>query len=109
MLSLSSRNARGVHKAIEATAQKAGFHIATGLSERVIYREFFPIGLTAFDSLEASLLGVKPTLSHVLARQEVRQLIASVHLLSSHEDRESWSINRQAHERPAALQAAVCG
>jgi hypothetical protein len=37
----------------------------------------------------------------------VRQLIASVHLLSSHEEREPWNINRQTHERPAALHAAV--
>lgn len=107
MLSLSSRNARGVQKVIEAAAQKAGFHIATGLSERVIYREFFPIGLTAFDSMETSLLGVKPTTAHVLARQEVRRLIASVHLLSSHEEREPWNINRQTHERPVALHAAI--
>ena len=85
VLPLASRNARDVHKALETSARQAGFQTATGLSERVIYREFFPIGLTAFDSLETSLLGVKPTMSHVLARQEVRQLIASVHLLSAHE------------------------
>jgi chromosome partitioning protein len=51
---------------------------ATGLTERLIYREFFPVGLTAFDSLETSLLGVKPSLSHVVARQEVRQLLSIV-------------------------------
>jgi chromosome partitioning protein len=105
--SLSSRNGRDVHKAIEATARKAGFQVATGLSERVVYRQFFPIGLTAFDSLETSLLGLKPTMAHVLARQEVRQLIASVRLLSTYGEAEPWSINRQTHERPAALHAAV--
>ena len=71
-------------------------------SERVIYREFFPIGLTAFDSMETSLLGVKPTISHVVARQEVRRLIASVNLLSAHEERQPWNIVRQTHQRPAA-------
>jgi chromosome partitioning protein len=102
MLSSSSRNARDVHKTIAAAGEKAGFQVATGLSERVIYRQYFPIGLTAFDSLETSLLGMKPTTAHVLARQEVRQLIESVHLLSSHGEAEPWSTNRQTHERPAA-------
>ena len=102
MLSSSSRNARDVHKTIAAAGQKAGFQVATGLSERVIYRQYFPIGLTAFDSLETSLLGMKPTTAHVLARQEVRQLIESVHLLSSHGEAEPWGTNRQPHERPAA-------
>ena len=102
MLSSSSRNARDVHKTIAAAGEKAGFQVATGLSERVIYRQYFPIGLTAFDSLETSLLGMKPTTAHVLARQEVRQLIESVHLLSSHGEAEPWSTNRQPHERPAA-------
>ena len=105
VLPLASRNARDVHKALENSAREAGFHTATGLSERVIYREFFPIGLTAFDSLETSLLGVKPTMSHVLARQEVRQLIASVRLLSSHDEREPWTPSRETHERHAVLQA----
>lgn len=77
---LESRNERAVHDAIESAAKEAGFRTATGLSERVIYREFFPRGLTALDSMETSLLGVKPALSHVLARQEVRQLISTVGL-----------------------------
>jgi hypothetical protein len=51
----------------------------------VIYRELFPRGLTALDSLEASLLGVKPSLSHVLARLEVRRLIWTVTLRPSDE------------------------
>jgi chromosome partitioning protein len=106
MLPLASRNARDVHKVLEASAQKSGFHTATGLSERVIYREFFPIGLTAFDSLETSLLGVKPTLSHVLARQEVRQLITSVHLLAPRaEERDFRSAIAKTHEHRAELQA----
>jgi len=105
LLPLASRNTRDVHSALETAAREAGFHTATGLSERVIYREFFPIGLTAFDSLEASLLGVKPTLSHVLARQEVRQLIASVRLLPSYEEHEPRSTIQQTHERSAELQA----
>jgi chromosome partitioning protein len=83
---LGSRNERDVGRALESIADKAGFRITTGLLERVVYREFFPIGLTAFDSLEASLLDVKPSMSHLLARQEVRTLISSFNLLPEAED-----------------------
>jgi chromosome partitioning protein len=58
-----------------------GFRIVSGLLERVAYREFFPVGLTAFDSLEASVLGVKASLSHLLARNEVTSLINSLNVL----------------------------
>src|SRR3954463_5775275 len=75
---LETRNERAIRDAIEEAGEQAGFRTARGLAERVIYREFFPKGLTAFDSLEASLLGVKPALSHVMARQEVRQVIALI-------------------------------
>ena len=37
-------------------------------------------GLTMFDSFETSRLGVKPSMSHVIARLEVRQLITALNL-----------------------------
>ena len=52
-----------------------------GLTERVVFRELFPLGLTAFDTLDQTLLQVKPTVSHVLARREISDLIASIGLL----------------------------
>jgi chromosome partitioning protein len=76
--SLESRNRRHVANSLEIAARSAGFRVADGLSERVIFREFFSCGLTAFDSSETSLLGVKPTTSHVLARLEVRHLLAQI-------------------------------
>ncbi|MBV8835628.1 MAG: AAA family ATPase [Alphaproteobacteria bacterium] len=72
------RNHRAIHDAIEAASKQLGLSAVRGLAERVIYHEFFPNGLTAFDSLEASLLGMKPSLSHVIARQEVRRLITRI-------------------------------
>src|SRR6267142_635356 len=62
------------------------FRTTSGLVERVVYREFFPLGLTTFDSFETSLLGVKPSMSHVLARLEVRQLITALGLPIKAED-----------------------
>jgi chromosome partitioning protein len=77
---LSSRNERGVVDALDALARQGAFRTASGLVERVVYREFFPLGLTTFDSFETSQLGVKPRMSHVLARLEVRQLITALEL-----------------------------
>jgi chromosome partitioning protein len=77
---LSSRNEKGVVQALETLAKRGNFRAVSGLVERVVYREFFPLGLTTFDSFETSQLGVKPNMSHVLARLEVRQLISALGL-----------------------------
>lgn len=80
MSPLTSRNERGVVDALDSLAREGYFRTASGLVERVVYREFFPLGLTTFDSFETSQLGIKPSISHVLARLEVRQLIATLGL-----------------------------
>lgn len=77
---LSSRNEKGVVDALDTLASRGVFRTTAGLVERVVYREFFPLGLTTFDSFETSQLGVKPSMSHVLARLEVRQLVAALEL-----------------------------
>ena len=77
---LVSRNQRKVMDGLEKLASLLGFRIVNGVSERVIFREFFPSGLTAFDTLDRAVLGVKPTMSHVAARREVRELVDSLHL-----------------------------
>ena len=35
---------------------------------RVIFREFYPRGLTALDKLDEGTLGTRPSMSHVTAR-----------------------------------------
>ena len=77
---LSSRNEKGVVQALDTLAKRGVFRSVSGLVERVVYREFFPLGLTTFDSFATSRVGVKPNVSHVLARLEVRQLIAALGL-----------------------------
>ena len=57
-----------------------GFARAEGFAERVIYREFFPRGLTALDDLDESTLGTRPNLSHVTAREEVQALLGALKL-----------------------------
>jgi chromosome partitioning protein len=77
--SLAARNKRDMGTVLEALAKRIGFRIATGLSERVIYRELFLNGLTLLD-LKRGGAGPSLTLSHVAARQEVRDLVAALNL-----------------------------
>jgi chromosome partitioning protein len=77
---LGSRNRERISTAVRELAARIGFRTAEGLAERVIYREFFPRGLTAVDSLDEKTLGARPRLSHVAARQEVMSLMGSLKL-----------------------------
>ena len=72
---LASRNQANVIKGLKRLSDLLAFRIADGVSERVIFREFFPVGLTAFDRIERATLGVRPTVSHVAARREIHELI----------------------------------
>jgi chromosome partitioning protein len=74
MSPLDARNKQRVGEALDNLARRIGFRIAPGLSERVIYRELFPMGLSLLD-LQDSGTGVTFTMSHVAARQEIRDLM----------------------------------
>ena len=75
-----SRNKRLVGEGLSELAARLGFRCADGLAERVIYREFFPRGLTALDTLDETTLGTRVNLAHVSARQEVMGLIEALRL-----------------------------
>jgi chromosome partitioning protein len=77
--SLAARNKRDMASVIDALAKRIGFRVAAGLSERVIYRELFLSGLTLLD-LKRGSGGPSLTMSHVAARQEVRDLVAALNL-----------------------------
>jgi chromosome partitioning protein len=77
---LFSRNQRNVIAGLKQLSASLGFRIADGISERVIFREFFPMGVTAFDTLDRQTLGVEPRMSHLSARREIRELIACLNL-----------------------------
>jgi chromosome partitioning protein len=57
-----------------------GFRWLEGFTERVVYREFFPLGLTALDDLDNATLGRQPNRSHLTARKEVIALVNALHL-----------------------------
>lgn len=78
--SLDNRNRRNVVKGLHELSRKLGFRLADGISERVVFREFFPMGLTALDTLDASTLGSEPTVSHLAARREIRAVLDALRL-----------------------------
>ena len=75
---IEARNQRRIDLALTELSKRVGFRIAKGLSERVIYRELFPSGFTLLDKGHLGELGT----SHLVARQELRALIAGLNLPS---------------------------
>ncbi|MDA7427310.1 division plane positioning ATPase MipZ [Primorskyibacter aestuariivivens] len=71
-------NKQKMEKAVDALSKRIGFRVAPGFSERVIFRELFPRGLTLLDLRD---VGVKQlNISNVAARQELRDLIKALNL-----------------------------
>jgi chromosome partitioning protein len=77
---LGSRNKRLVGEGLQELSMRLGFRAVDGLAERVVFREFYPRGLTALDNLDESTLGTRPSLSHVTAREEVETLLKAFKL-----------------------------
>ncbi len=71
-----ARNMKRLEGALTELSKRVGFRVANGLSERVIYRELFPSGLTLLDKGQLGELGT----SHLVARQELRALLAGLNL-----------------------------
>jgi chromosome partitioning protein len=81
--SLGSRNKRLVGEGLQELSQRLNFRCIEGLAERVIFREFYPRGLTAVDDLDEITLGTRPTMSHVTARLEIENLLSAMGLADS--------------------------
>jgi chromosome partitioning protein len=80
LATLASRNQRDVVHGLRNLSAVLDFRLADGISERVIFRELFLLGLTVFDSLDRKTLGRAPSMSHLAARREVRELIEALGL-----------------------------
>ncbi len=77
---LDSNNTRCVGEGLRELSRRLNFHCVAGLSERVIFREFYPRGLTALDDLDELILGTRPTMSHMSARLEIATLLSTMRL-----------------------------
>lgn len=71
LATIEAKNKRRMLSAIKELSKRVGFRSVPGLSERVVYRELFPSGLTLLDVEQIE--GV--SLSHIAARQELRELL----------------------------------
>lgn len=71
---LDAVNKRNVLEALKKISKRISFTIANGFSERVVFRELFPYGLTLLDLKKANFVK-KFSLSHVAARQEIRDFL----------------------------------
>ncbi len=74
---LDSRNKRNVGDALEKLAGRIGYRLIDGFSERVIFRQLFLQGLTVLD-LRDEGTDIQLNLSHIAARQEIRNLLDAV-------------------------------
>lgn len=71
-------NKKKVGSALEELSRRIGFRVAPGFSERVIFRELFPRGLTLLDLKDTGVDQLN--ISNIAARQEVRDLMKELRL-----------------------------
>lgn len=84
---LDSSNRRLIEKCLNHLSKNLIFRFANGFSERIIYRELFPYGLTLLDIFDGQAL-IKVTPSHIAARQELRNFLNDLRIpiLHGHSD-----------------------
>jgi chromosome partitioning protein len=77
---IGSPNKQLVADGLNELSLRLGFRAIDGFAERVVYREFFPRGLTALDDLDEATLRTRPALGHMTARKEVTSLLSQLKL-----------------------------
>lgn len=71
-------NKKKVGEALSNLSRRIGFRVAPGFSERVIFRELFPRGLTLLDLRDVGVDSLN--ISNIAARQELRELVRELRL-----------------------------
>ncbi len=71
-------NKKKVGAALEELSKRIGFRVIPGFSERVIFRELFPRGITLLDLKDTGVDHLN--ISNIAARQEVRDLMRELRL-----------------------------
>ncbi|MET0182670.1 MAG: division plane positioning ATPase MipZ, partial [Caulobacterales bacterium] len=77
---IEAKNKQRVGEALKTLSTRIGFRMAPGLSERVIFRELFPQGLTLLDLIDGDGGESEMRMSHLAARQELRDLFIALKL-----------------------------
>jgi chromosome partitioning protein len=65
---------------LDKLAMRLGFRPLDGCAERIVYRELFPTGLTAFDSLNEATLRTRTSRAHLAAQREMGDLYTLLQL-----------------------------
>jgi chromosome partitioning protein len=76
---IDAKNKRNMVEVLDKLAKRIGFIHAPGFGERVVFRELFLQGLTLLD-LQTKNSTVAMTMSHVAARQELREFLKSLQI-----------------------------
>jgi chromosome partitioning protein len=71
---------RLVDDGLDKLAMRLGFRPLDGCAERIIYRQLFPSGLTAFDRLDEATSRTQPSRAHLAAQREVGDLYTLLQL-----------------------------
>ena len=78
--SLQSNNAKQISVSLGKMAGELKFRPAEGLHDRVIFRELFPVGLTALDPIEEAMKTGTLSVSQQSARREIEELVRTLQL-----------------------------
>jgi chromosome partitioning protein len=77
---VDSHNQQRIADGLNELSSRLGFRGAEAIADRLVYREYFPRGLTALDNFDEHALGARATLSHAAARHELISLIETLKL-----------------------------
>jgi chromosome partitioning protein len=97
--SLASNNAKQIAISIGRLSADMQFRVVDGLHDRVIFRELFPIGLTALDPIEAGADNRALTASQQAARREIESLLEALQLPAARPDLPHMESRRLWHEQ----------
>ena len=76
---IHAKNRLRLESALTELSKRLGFREVPGFSERVVYREMYPAGLTLLDLTDEET-GPGLTMSHVAARAELSAMLAALQL-----------------------------
>lgn len=96
---LASNNAKQIAVSLGRLSRELGFRVAEGFHDRVIFRELFPIGLTALDPIEEGAGSGALTSSQQAARREIESLLEALDLPTRMPGVEHMQSRRVWHER----------
>lgn len=77
LTNISSKNKAEMIQILAELSKRIGFRIASGFAERVVFKELFLSGLTLLDVEDTR---AQLSLSHIAARQELRELLKMLNL-----------------------------